>query len=148
MGSDLEDCFPKKDGAEKSAPLSDGDIISRFCPDYLAMGMSAQEYWEGDAELCRYYREANRLKREQANRDAWMQGLYIYRALQCVSPMFRDWVKDHKPEAYLNEPIPIYEKKPDEKDEDAADLETQSKLKDWIKRSNNRFKKKEVADGR
>ena len=134
---------------EQSAPLSDGEICKKFCADYLAMGMSLDEYWNGDAELCRYYRQANRYRREQANQDAWLHGFYVYTALINVSPLFRDWVKNHKPEPYFDKPIPLYEVPKEEKQqrETEAELEIQDKLKDWIVRANKIRKKKEVANG-
>ena len=121
-----------------------------MCPDYLAMGMSLDEYWYGDAELTTYYRKAHRLKRRQANQDAWMQGFYVYHAMQCVSPLFRDWVKDHRPEKYMNEPLDLYpdtedNKSVDQEREDAKELANQATIKAWINRVNRlKSEKKEV----
>lgn len=142
MGSSEEvtHYFPKNDGAEKSAPLSDSELLQRLCPDYLAMGMSLDEYWNGDAELPRYYREAHRLKRQQANTDAWLHGFYVYQALERVSPLFRDWVKDHHPEKYMLEPLDLYPKKnevsTEQQQTDAKELANQEYIKAWAKRVN------------
>lgn len=54
------------------------------------MGMSYDEYWNGDIELCRYYREAYKLRKKERNHDMWLQGNYIYEALLCASPLFHD----------------------------------------------------------
>lgn len=43
--------------------------------------MSYREYWEGDAELTRYFRKAYMIKQEEKNHQAWLQGLYFYDAL-------------------------------------------------------------------
>lgn len=43
--------------------------------------MSSAEYWEGDCSLTRYYRKAYKLKQEEINNNAWLQGLYIYDAV-------------------------------------------------------------------
>ena len=43
--------------------------------------MSYAEYWEGDPSLTRYYRKAYRIKQDEINNNAWLQGLYIYDAV-------------------------------------------------------------------
>lgn len=142
MGSseEVNHYFPRNDGAEKSAPLSDGELLERLCPDYLAMGMTIDEYWNGDAELPVYYREAYQLKRRQKNFDAWLNGYYVYNALVCASPLFRDWLKDHHPEKYMQEPLDLYPKKNPEsiaqQQEDEKELANQEIIKAWVKRVN------------
>ena len=43
--------------------------------------MSYQEYWAGDPSLARYFRKAYKIKQEEINNTAWLQGLYIYDAV-------------------------------------------------------------------
>ena len=43
--------------------------------------MSSAEYWEGDCSLTRYYRKAYKIKQEENNNNAWLQGLYVYDAI-------------------------------------------------------------------
>ena len=50
-------------------------------PFYLAIGMSFAEYWEGDPLLAQYYRNAYRIKQEEINNNAWLQGMYVYDAV-------------------------------------------------------------------
>ena len=50
-------------------------------PFYLAIGMSSAEYWEGDPSLTRYFRKAYKIKQDENNRNAWLQGVYIYDAV-------------------------------------------------------------------
>ena len=57
------------------------EIFEKSCPFYLAIGMSSAEYWESDPSLARYYRKAYRIKQEELNNNAWLQGLYIYDAV-------------------------------------------------------------------
>lgn len=57
------------------------EIFEESFPFYLAIGMSSAEYWEGDCSLTRYYRKAYKLKQEEINNNAWLQGLYIYDAV-------------------------------------------------------------------
>lgn len=51
-------------------------------PFYLSIGMSSAEYWEGDSTLARYFRKAYELKQEQDDYTAWLNGLYVYDAVQ------------------------------------------------------------------
>ena len=57
------------------------EIFEESFPFYLAIGMSSAEYWEGDSSLARYYRKAYKMKQEEVNNNAWLQGLYIYDAI-------------------------------------------------------------------
>ena len=43
--------------------------------------MSYAEYWEGDPKLAQYYRKAYRIKQEEINNNAWLQGMYVYDAI-------------------------------------------------------------------
>lgn len=57
------------------------EVLEESCPYYLAMGMSMDEYWNGDPVLAKYYRKAYAIKREKENEDFWLQGMYFYDAL-------------------------------------------------------------------
>ena len=57
------------------------EIFEECFPFYLAIGMSSAEYWEGDPSLARYYRKAYRIKQDEINNNAWLQGVYIYDAV-------------------------------------------------------------------
>ncbi len=48
------------------------------------MGMTYEQYWEQSPYLAVAYRKAYRLKREEENEQAWLQGLYIYDAFAVV----------------------------------------------------------------
>lgn len=73
--------------------------------------MTCEQYWHGDVWLVRAYRKAYEYRLKQQNFDAWLQGLYIYRALCDVSPILHAFAKNGtKPNAYLSEPLPLFEK--------------------------------------
>lgn len=57
------------------------EIFEECFPFYFAIGMSSAEYWEGDASLTRYFRKAYKIRQEEKNNDAWLQGLYFYDAI-------------------------------------------------------------------
>ena len=94
-------------GGGKTSPLvCYTKVFKEHYPYYMAMGMSYSDYWDGDCELVVYVRQAFELKREQDNYNAWLQGLYMYNALIAVAPYFNS-LTPRKPQAYLQEPIPI-----------------------------------------
>ena len=115
------------------------------------MGMTYDEYWNGDAELPRFYREAHRLRRIQENHNAWLHGLYVYHAMSSVSPLFRDWVKDHTAEKYLEQPFDLYPKKKtvsqEQEAEDARERANQEIIKQWVNRANRLYEDKHREGG-
>jgi len=73
-------------------------------PYYLSLGMSYEEYWMMSPGLKKAYREAEIFRREAYNYDAWLQGLYIHRAVTAsLSQAFAD--KKSKMVTYLEYPI-------------------------------------------
>lgn len=79
-------------------------------PYYLSIGMTWEQYWQGEAGMTRAYRKAQRLRNKRENQQLWMQGVYIYKALLCVSPILHAFAKaGTRPEPYLEEPFPIDE---------------------------------------
>lgn len=65
-----------------------GDIFDELFPHYLMMGMTAEQYWDGESGLKVAYRKAWKLKAEYDQRMAdlnnWYMGQYLIKALQCV----------------------------------------------------------------
>lgn len=98
---------PEGGDSEGSSPFNVVEIFHEQCPYYMAMGMTYEEYWHGDASLPRYYLKAELLRRKMRNEDAWRQGRYFYDALLCASPVFRDLVKEHDPYPYPSDPYPL-----------------------------------------
>lgn len=95
-----------------AARVSYTDIFYRHLPYYLSIGMSADEFWYGDNQLKRSYRQAFEIKRNRENFDLWLQGRYMYDALCASSPLFRFTMKGGqiKPDPYTKEPYPLTEK--------------------------------------
>lgn len=71
--------------------------------------MTYEEYWRMDCELVRDYRKAYELKQEYDNSLLWLQGLYVYKALEAQRPGWNFWSKHPKLEKYLEKPIAITE---------------------------------------
>ncbi len=73
--------------------------------------MTYELYWEGDPQLVKDYRKADELRRQRVNEDQWWQGMYIYNALCCVAPIFRDLAKKGtKAHPYPDTPYAINKK--------------------------------------
>lgn len=70
--------------------------------------MTEAQYWDGDCTLTRSYREADRLRQERQNSEAWLQGMYVYDALLRASPILHAFAKKGaKPRPYPEEPYTI-----------------------------------------
>ena len=75
-------------------------------PIYLSIGMTSHEYWDEDAMLTKQYREAYKLMQSRKNKDAWLQGRYVYEAMSsALSALFAKNRSDIYP--YPSEPFPI-----------------------------------------
>lgn len=74
------------------------------------IGMTPEQYWEGDPYLAKFYFEAHKLRIEQRNQELWMQGLYIYNALNVVAAnTVNAFSKHHRPQQkYLEKPLPMF----------------------------------------
>lgn len=105
--------------------------------------MTYEQYWEMDCQMVKYYREAYELRREVANQDAWIQGMYIYEALVDVAPYLRAFGAK-KPVPYRKEPYELYAKKGKGKAlsrEDACDQKAKALMETFMVQFNKRFEK-------
>lgn len=59
--------------------------------------MGYHDYWDGDCEMARYYRDMDEKVKERQNEALWLQGLYFYEALVDASPVLNAMSKKHKP---------------------------------------------------
>ena len=99
-------------------------------PYYLSIGMTPEQYWDGDSTLVKYYRKAEEIRNEKRNQELWLQGMYIYEALCDVSPVLHAFAKKGtKPNPYSSKPYAITRKQA-ERDEE----EKQRKLAEKGKR--------------
>ena len=82
-----------------SPPLSLMTVFEDACPNYLAMGMTYEQYWDGDVSAHKAYRRAKKLRTIEINANAWLQGMYIYEALLDVGQYTKAFSKA-KPKPY------------------------------------------------
>lgn len=149
----VSDSSPLEEGgSEGSALFSYSEQFYLNLPFYLSIGMTPSQYWDEDCCLVKYYREADKFRRERENQSLWLQGLYIYEALCDVSPLLKPFA-DGKTKAvpYSAEPYPLTnaetEKRKAEK-EKAAFEEMQAKTESYMNRFNAQFKKEEGENAR
>ena len=81
--------------------------FERLFPFYLSIGMTYEQYWDGDPMLVKAYRKAYEIKREVDNETLWLQGMYIYEALCCVAPILHAFSRVKKPLPYRSFPYPV-----------------------------------------
>lgn len=86
----------------------------------MLFGMTYDEFWDGDVNAHRMYREAFRLRRKERNLELWLQGRYIYDALCAVSPIMKSFSKAKKPHDYLKEPYDLTPEDAKEREEREA----------------------------
>ena len=98
---------------EGSSSSSYTEIFHEAFPQYLAMGMTVAEFWEGSSYLVKHYREAYMLKQEAFNRNAWLQNLYTYEAVsKAIYNNFNGaFGRKGKAQEYIKEPIEFENKK-------------------------------------
>ena len=99
----------------ESTPTQDKtstEIFEECFPFYLAIGMSPAEYWAGDPSLVQYYRKAYRIKQDEINNNAWLQGLYIYDAVStALYNALRNMGKSKQPaKEYAKQPYELNNK--------------------------------------
>lgn len=83
------------------------EIMEEQCPIYMAMGMSYDEYWNGELERVKFYRKAFKFKKKQDNEKLWLQGAYIYKALEAIYPLFNAWADGVEVQPYVEYPFPL-----------------------------------------
>ena len=96
--------------------------------------------------LPKYYREAERLRVEKINEQAWLQGMYIYDALARVSPIFNSNAKKGtKAQPYVAKPYPISKKQQEEaekKKEEAESKKATMYMETYMLNHNKKFKER------
>ena len=80
-------------GVSQPTQIKYGEVFNTHFPYYLSIGMTEEQYWDGDPELVKYYRKAEEIRNEKRNQELWLQGMYIYEALCDASPIFHAFAK-------------------------------------------------------
>lgn len=89
----------------------------------MALGMTYSEYWNCSPSVYKAYREAHRLKADQKNQEMWLQGFYVFKAIETAlhnQPAFA--TKKIEPISYLEKPIPLSPPSEEERKEREKEL--------------------------
>ncbi len=111
-GKLLVDCFPTTSDSsnqkQKQEFTSYSDAFEGVCPYYMSIGVSYDDFWNGDFEICKFARKSEKLRKKRMNEEAWWNSLYTFRALCDASVLFHDFMKE-KPnlEFSTKEPLPM-----------------------------------------
>lgn len=107
--------------------------------------MTWDQYWHGDVWMVEAFRQADKLRRQRANNEAWLQGSYVYDAVGRLAPILHAFAKKGtKPVPYLSEPYSLGEAK---SEQDKARLAENERLKsilyfkNWARATQKKFEK-------
>lgn len=103
-------------GKNAAPPMSLLAVFERACPHYMAMGMTYEQFWDGDTKAHRAFREAKRLRLSEQNKMAWVQGMYVYEAVANLAPVLKAFAKG-KAKPYPKEPYDLFEDERKEREE-------------------------------
>ena len=126
----------------KPSTKSYTEIFNEAFPYYLSIGMSYELYWYGEPNLVKAFREADELRVDRMNYEAWLQGLYVYQAVGALYPVFNPFSKQKKAEEYLKEPIVITERARNQKA-----MEEGNKMANFLKAWADALKDKGIKNG-
>lgn len=108
---------------EPKEQLTCSQLFHKVFPEYLAMGMTYEQFWEQDCSLVIAYRKAYKLRQEEKNREAWLHGLYIFKALQCAPITVNGFApKGFNLEPYPSQPIEFYKQNGADKKEPTSNV--------------------------
>lgn len=79
-------------------------MLDKSCAYYMHMGVSYDDYWNGDYTMLKYKAEEYQIAKEARNEELWLQGLYFYDAFNVV--MHNAFSKGEKKQ-YIDKPIRI-----------------------------------------
>lgn len=132
-------------------PKSVVEIFDDQCAYYISIGMTYAEYWDGDAQMPRFYRRAEEMRRRRENFNAWLQGAYVYEAIRDLAPSINPLTKA-KPKPYRDVVIPILpseQREHEERKKKERYEESLARFKGLVEKINESIIKsqEEVADG-
>lgn len=93
------------------------ELFAKACPAYLKMGMTYEQYWDGDVSAHKAYREAEEMRVRDRNFQAWLQGMYVYEAIADLAPALKAFSKS-RAKPYAKEPYILFEDDKRKKEEE------------------------------
>ena len=107
--------------------------------------MTYEQFWEQDCELVKYYRKSAEIKESIKNREAWIQGAYIYEALCNVAPILHAFAKKGtKPAPYRDTPYTLVSQNDKHAKAESGNQDKKAKafMEVFMLSTNKRFQKK------
>ena len=84
----MGDRLTEEEQSKQTSQTPYGDMFDKLLPEYMAMGMTYDEYWDGEYGTKRACLKAYRIRMENeqriADRNNWYMGQYIVAAIQSV----------------------------------------------------------------
>lgn len=115
----------------------------------MSYGMSYDQYWNGDNEMPRMYKQAYLYRIEHENQMAWLQGLYIYDAIGALAPVLKAFSKG-RAQKYAKEPyeLNLIKTKPAKKKKEEKSTQTAiAYLTAWADNVNKKMEEKQRKEG-
>ena len=81
----------------------------------MSIGMTYEQFWYGDPWMVVSFRKAHEMRKDMLNQQLWLQGLYIYNAINVVASTLMG-----KPKEYINKPIDLNVRTNAEKEKEKA----------------------------
>lgn len=137
----------RRDGLETIPPKTYTEQFHQIFPYYLSIGMSYDQFWNDDPTLVKAYRKAEELRTEKLNQQLWLQGMYVYDAICCASPILHAFAKKGvKAVPYPKEPYPITQKQNEKKKTNAEKMTFDkglARMRAFMASNNKRFENKD-----
>lgn len=95
------------------------DVFERACPFYLKIGMTYDQFWDGDVSAHKAYLKAEKLRVKDMNRMLWLQGMYVYEAVGDLAPYFKAFSKA-RPKPYPDKPYDLFDEDRKRREEEEA----------------------------
>ena len=135
MGDNIEESNKK----EKLSSYT--EVFEKQCPFFMSIGMSYQEFWYEDCWIANYYLKAYTIKKDQINEQLWLQGMYVFEAILCASPVLHAFSKKGtKPLPYAEKPFLMDKINPVEKTQEQIEREKENERLKAIVHFNNVFR--------
>ena len=130
----MGDPLTGEDGPKPQSQTPYGDVFDELLPHYLAMGMSYDDYWDGEYGMKTACRKAYQIRIENDQRRAdlnmWYMGQYVISALRSTQLIVAAGLMKNTPTLPDYPDKPFLEKAEEQKKEEARKQheEDQSRL--------------------
>lgn len=105
----------------------------------MSIGMTYDEYWNQEALLVKFYREAYQQSSKQRNYELWLQGYYVHYAVSiALANGFRG--KGKTPQPYLEKPFALNSLERKEEKE-AEERKKMAQLMNYVQGNLKQYKK-------